>query len=380
MPIYEKEHVRICYEVSEGIEGSYISISTAQVEHQFRGQGRYRKALDELQDMYKMPITLEAFETLVPMYVNLGFTNEGMCHPDGYYEMVRRLERKENMIMDPKDYLIGSYGADRHMPYCYDESNTGVAPNRCVVAVLSEDNARYVRDHIHKNYGYLIDQLKQKDIIFEGHFYENYVYPNCSRLEILDSPDNLSFGNFGLYRSNKILDTNHILISPTSSLCVRLETLLRQLDSYFFSHGIVPERFSKATAEAIESEISIILSRVDNRLSGVYSCSPIDISGGKTLVGFNQGVNGTLDCFIRTNYASFSGNGSMIGDIEKKRLSEIKEGDLIRMRPFMEEFCVRFKRYMPSFDNHELSQKQIKARSAYNEMNIRNNSEIKIKR
>ena len=100
MQIYEKDHVVIRYRMTEGSFGSCISIDSVFVEPGFRGEGRYRSSLDELQELYDLPIVLESFETLVKMYEHHGFQNIGMCHPDGYYEMIRRNSLKNSLVMN----------------------------------------------------------------------------------------------------------------------------------------------------------------------------------------------------------------------------------------------------------------------------------------
>lgn len=90
MELFYEEHVRIQYDVeSSGPLGSCIFIHHASVDPDFRRQGRYRKALDTLQERLQMPVVLESYHSLVGMYEKLGFRDEGLCHPDGYHEMVR---------------------------------------------------------------------------------------------------------------------------------------------------------------------------------------------------------------------------------------------------------------------------------------------------
>ena len=66
-----------------------IFINTVYIEPKLRGQGRFKQVLIDLQKIYKAPIELEAFHTLVPMYEHLGFKDMNETDDQGYHLMRR---------------------------------------------------------------------------------------------------------------------------------------------------------------------------------------------------------------------------------------------------------------------------------------------------
>ena len=77
------EIIDINYDVCEEL----IFIHTVHINHEYRGQGRFKQLLNNLQSQYSKPIELECWPTLIPMYLHLGFKDLGECNWDGYHLM-----------------------------------------------------------------------------------------------------------------------------------------------------------------------------------------------------------------------------------------------------------------------------------------------------
>lgn len=237
------------------------------------------------------------------------------------------------------EHYIGNYGADRLIPHIYEEVNTGVKSDNCTVAVLDKDCAEYIIDHINKFYHNLIPELKAKDDTFIHGFTEHYTQRFASRLKIVDSKDNISYGNFGIFRSNEPLKgMTHVLISPYSSLSENIPTFLKSLDRYFFSHGILPSVLTRDNVLSIESAMNSIIARNANSHSGVYKCSNVKLSKG-LLVGYDNGDNGIVECHVLDNE----------NNLRRYRLSSLSYDDLNCMKPFFREFQSTFQSHLCSF-------------------------------
>ena len=244
--------------------------------------------------------------------------------------------------MKPTEHIIGNFGADRLIPHIYKEINFGVTPETCTVAVLDNECATYIKDYLKNHYAYMMDEFRKKDEILVGDFYESYKCPFFSLLDIIDAKDNLSFGNFGLYRSNEpIKGMNHILISPYSSLGCSVDSFVKSLDRYLFERGIVPERITKENIYSIEKAMSHTIARNKNVHSGVYACTPVQTAKG-ILRGYDNGWNGTVEMYFVTSDSRYV----------KCRVTDLTISDLNKMKPFFREFLNQFERFRPHIVNY----------------------------
>lgn len=69
------------------IKDNIASIHTVSINSKYRGQGYFKTLIKSLQSKYNL-ICLEAWPTLVPMYVHLGFKDCGVTDDLGYHELV----------------------------------------------------------------------------------------------------------------------------------------------------------------------------------------------------------------------------------------------------------------------------------------------------
>jgi predicted GNAT family N-acyltransferase len=69
-----------------------LFIHHAYLEFKLRGNGCFKEALNKIQEMHKLPIELESFHTLVPMYEHLGFKDMDETDDQGYHLMRRDYE------------------------------------------------------------------------------------------------------------------------------------------------------------------------------------------------------------------------------------------------------------------------------------------------
>lgn len=262
--------------------------------------------------------------------------------------------------MNSYDYFIGSYGADRLIPHIYKENNTGVTPGTCTVCVLNSECAERIRNYLEHYYGSMMNEFLLKDQRLIDGYNEKYKKPTHSILEIVDSKDNLSFGNFGLFKNNEPLKgMSYTLISPYSSLGINVESFIKQLDGYLFAHGLFPDEITRDNINSIEMQMNYAISRREKTGNGVYACTPVNlvVTQGR-LLGFDNGDDGTVNCVLsskRTNQEF------------RIRLSSLGISDLNLMKPFFKEFQRTFKNYLPTIE--EYSGKYVKpAKKAYDDI------------
>lgn len=262
--------------------------------------------------------------------------------------------------MKSNEYFIGSYGADRLIPHIYKENNTGVTPNTCTVCVIDSECADYIRNHLKFFYGSMMNEFQMKDQHLIDGYNEKYKKPTRSILEIEDSEQNLSFGNFGLFKNNEPLKgMPYTLISPYSSLGISVESFVKSLDRYLFSHGLLPDLINHDNIRSIEEQMNSAIFNRNKTGNGVYACTPVDlvVTQGK-LLGFDNGDNGTVNCVISSRRSKLE---FVI------RLSSLGVTDLNVMKPFFREFQRTFKNYLPTIE--EYSGKYVKpAKKAFDDI------------
>lgn len=117
------------YRITYSITGNTLSIDTVEVNPEFRGKHLFSQLIDYFKSTVNV-ITLQCWDTLVPMYKHLGFIDEGVDE-QGYHEMVWRdnksyyTDRKGLITIEGKQYpIIDTYiDYNRIIITYYDETN-----------------------------------------------------------------------------------------------------------------------------------------------------------------------------------------------------------------------------------------------------------------
>ena len=75
------------------ITGDHLHIDIFHIQPKYRGKKMSYSVWKQIQEKYKMDITLEAFFTLIPYYTKMGFNNLGASDDQGYYNFILKYNK-----------------------------------------------------------------------------------------------------------------------------------------------------------------------------------------------------------------------------------------------------------------------------------------------
>lgn len=76
------------FSVNLDVFESYVFINHISVEYEHRNKGIATNVLNQIQDIYNLPIYLLAYQTVLPFYTKLNFAIDGI-EEDDYFLMKR---------------------------------------------------------------------------------------------------------------------------------------------------------------------------------------------------------------------------------------------------------------------------------------------------
>ena len=76
------------------IADNNLHIYIFQIQPKYRGKKMSYYVWKQIQEKYKMDISLEAFFTLIPYYTKMGFKNLGVSDDQGYYDFILKYSSK----------------------------------------------------------------------------------------------------------------------------------------------------------------------------------------------------------------------------------------------------------------------------------------------
>lgn len=73
----------------------FLHIYIFHIQPKYRGKKISYFVWKQIQEKYKMDIILEAFFTLIPYYIKMGFKNLGVSDDQGYYEFILKYNKTQ---------------------------------------------------------------------------------------------------------------------------------------------------------------------------------------------------------------------------------------------------------------------------------------------
>lgn len=277
--------------------------------------------------------------------------------------------------MEPKDFVTGSYGADKIIPHAYRETNWPCFPGTCACTVLNQECAQYVSEHLNRHFSSSMPLFKRSNPILMDSFMERYVGKFVSNMKPCPSSMNLSFGNFGLFKIDTPLpDIDYMLIHPDNALHVSLDSVVGMLEEYLVGHGILPDSPSEHTVHAYDKIFRKGMRSNDNHLSGIYMCTPVTMTDGSRLCGYE--LKDEVVCHFKKTKGK---NHPGFFDIWEAPFRNMDIKDVALIRPVMKEFVDRFGIYLYRLET--MNDRQTPARKEFDRIcgKIDNNPEIKKK-
>lgn len=261
--------------------------------------------------------------------------------------MIRKLS---SLISDREKILsfkFGEYGADRLIPPTYQEGNVGITPFRCSCVVMKNDCADSIYRHLSIHYSSSIAQMKKRDGTMEESFRKNFKERYCSDMKLLDDFRNLSFGNFFLHRTQTVLGTDFVMVFPDDIIGMKAKDAIVRLECYLIGNGILPDRASEYTPEALDMMMSHAIRREGDTLSGVYSLKGADIGDGRVMHAVDM-KDGHIRCHFRK---SVDKGGDVLSEC---MLKEMKPEQVQRIRPLVEDFRKVFSRNIRTLSDSQV--------------------------
>lgn len=87
------ENNEIFYFEGNIVDGHLLHIYIFQIQPKYRGKKMSYFVWKQIQEKYKMNITLEAFFTLIPYYTKMGFKNLGASDDQDYYDFILKYDK-----------------------------------------------------------------------------------------------------------------------------------------------------------------------------------------------------------------------------------------------------------------------------------------------
>ncbi|MBQ8482896.1 MAG: hypothetical protein IJ504_01165 [Bacteroidales bacterium] len=268
--------------------------------------------------------------------------------------MINRNACKEAVASPERDaalsYVFGQYGADRHMPFAYEEMNQSVYPCECCCVVMGKTEGEVFSEHLRRHYrSSLVNEWSDR---MSEAFERYYVRKYGSDIVRLDSEHNFQFGNLALTRIQTSLDREFMLVSPDPIMEMSLDSTLAMTESYMISHGACPDRASAYTARAFEAVASLAMGREGNGLSGIYAFDRIDMEEGNIFIGLSPAENGRVNCHFQRHLPD-----SRLENTTRS-LHALSVKEMQRLLPSVMEFQRKFRPYLPSFEQKDMRMKR----------------------
>lgn len=243
-------------------------------------------------------------------------------------------------------YVFGQYGADQSMPHAHVESNWAVFPGRCDCVVMDKACGEYIFNHIARHYPSSIDKMRGGDPIMEDAFQKYYIQKWNSDIRREPSAHNLNFGNFALMKISTSLDREYMMIHPDSIRDTSLENSLIRMEQYFISHGLVPDRASVYTAQAVENVMNGALRKNNCPTEGFYTIDTVDLGNGRCYTGL----------MIREPrnpvplHTKSAGMGQIVKDtsMSSTRIADLKPDQMQKLLPSVADFVKKFRNDLPN--------------------------------
>ena len=243
-------------------------------------------------------------------------------------------------------YVFGQYGADKHIPHIYEESNWHCTPATCNCVVLDKDCAEYVYNHLSNHYPSALNDMRTEDPALMESFNRNYIQKYSSDIKKEPSDKNLSFGNFSLMKISTCLKKDFMMLFPDSINGISLKSALPLLEAYLMSHGKFPNKASKFTALAFSYLVRSAVAREGNSLSGYYRMNDVKMKDGWTFKGIN--ANGAEASCVFSKIGKRNSDGTAPQETVMKKISSLDVHQMQQLICAAKDFCKLFKQYLPA--------------------------------